>query len=59
MLGRRSRKRWSEQSRGHRIDVTKLRKKLSDCNNRRIKRRHFTALLCRSVRKKLIILPSF
>merc|ERR1712029_757881 len=24
----------------HRIDVTKLRKKLSDCNNRRIKRRH-------------------
>jgi len=26
--------------RSHRIDVTKLRKKLSDCNNRRIKRRH-------------------
>merc|ERR1712129_679509 len=28
------------QSKSHRIDVTKLRKKLSDCNNRRIKRRH-------------------
>lgn len=33
-------KREGQQSRGHRIDVTKLRKKLSDCNNRRIKRRH-------------------
>lgn len=28
------------QPKGHRIDVNKLRKKLSDCNNRRIKRRH-------------------
>jgi len=28
------------QIKSHRIDVTKLRKKLSDCNNRRIKRRH-------------------
>ena len=29
-----------KHSRGYRMDVTKLRKKLSDCNNRRIKRRH-------------------
>ena len=33
-------KREGQQSKSHRIDVTKLRKKLSDCNNRRIKRRH-------------------
>lgn len=29
-----------QQVKSHRIDVTKFRKKLSDCNNRRIKRRH-------------------
>jgi len=30
----------SQQPKSQRIDVTRLRKKLSDCNNRRIKRRH-------------------